>query len=247
MTKGSFTECPKCGARVSREKLRRHINKVHGEGATKARPAAAPTRVSTVRFPWKAMLVLGIVGVVVFAGGYWFLGRQTTGGGGPFPPGDRFANVETNFGTIRIHLSMANAPVTAGNFINLANAGRYNDNAFNRVCAGFVIQGGDVPGASKVPWESTGFPNVKYSVAMARQGDASEANKDSASSTFFINLGDNGHLDAYNPPSNYPYVVFGHVVEGTAVVDQIAAVPAGSPPACPPNSPISISRVTISS
>jgi cyclophilin family peptidyl-prolyl cis-trans isomerase len=64
--------------------------------------------------------------------------------------------------------------------------------------------------------------NTKYSIAMARSGDANNVSySGTATSQFFINLKDNPDLDDYS----YPYVVFGRVIEGFSVVDAIAALP----------------------
>lgn len=219
VSKGTFTECPKCGARVTKEKLRRHVTRVHGEGATK-KATPRGTNEPTVRFPWKAMAALAVVGVLVFATGYVLLGRGNTDGSGNGNGGavDTTAIMTTSKGSITIHLDLVNAPRTAGNFINLAEAGRYDNNRFHRVVKDFVIQGGDIGATSNVAWENTGQRNVRYSVAMARSGDGNDAgSKDTATSQFFINLKDNANLDNYA----YPYVVFGHVIDGTSVVNAI--------------------------
>ena len=237
-----MAECPKCGAKVKKDNLRRHISGVHGPGAQAPKAArSAPSRpASTVAFPWQIMVVMAVVAAVVI-GGYWYMAQQS----GPSPDGNgtgTVAVIETNYGTIKITLDTGRAPRTAGNFISLANAGKYNGNSFHRVAANFVIQGGAVAGAANVAWENTGLRNVAYSVAMARSGDANDAgSKDTATSQFFINLQDNPNLDAYT----YPYVVFGHVTEGRSVVDTIGAIPSNPAGDGQPTSPVSIIRVTI--
>jgi peptidyl-prolyl cis-trans isomerase A (cyclophilin A) len=110
-------------------------------------------------------------------------------------------------------------PITAGNFKNLTEHGIYDGTIFHRVAKGFVIQGGDAtskgiivpPIPDELPNKHT---NVRGSVAMAK---TSEPN--SATSQFFINLGDNSAaLD-----SNYS--VFGTAIAGMAdVVDAIGRV-----------------------
>ena len=244
-----MAECPKCGAKVRKEKLRRHISGVHGVGAKVPDPVGVePARpVSTVRFPWRAFAAMGVIAIVVIAG-YWYFTQPPSGGPQDRPSGTKTAVMEVrDYGTIRITLDLVRAPQTAGNFINLANAGSYNGKTFSRVCAGFVAQGGDVPGASQIAWEFSGLLNSKYSIAMARQGDPSGTYKDTASSTFFINLGPNTNLDLYTPPSYFPYVVFGRVVDASSktVVDTIALIPAGPSPNCTPSSPPVITTVTI--
>ena len=240
VTKGTFTECPKCGARVTKEKLRRHINTVHGEGGRKAQaPAAAPG--STVTFPWKAMGALAIVGALVFGTGYWALGRIPTDGGGQTPTSLPIAVLETSLGTMRFELDTRSAPRTAGNFINLVRAGFYNGLTFHRIVADFVIQGGDPNGdgtggsGTTVDWEGTGLRNLQHTIAMARS-----TSPDSATSQFFINLKDNTNLDT--APA---YVVFGRVVGGHSVVDAIAGVPTDSNDK--PLSPVTMIRVFMES
>jgi cyclophilin family peptidyl-prolyl cis-trans isomerase len=141
------------------------------------------------------------------------------------------ATMTTTLGTIKIELDTEKAPDTAKNFIDLTNSGFYNGIIFHRVIAGFVIQGGgftedgDQKNAGQIPWENTGLKNAKYSIAMARSGDANDVSySGTATSQFFINLKDNSDLDDYT----YPYVVFGRVVEGFSVVDSIAALPTDS-------------------
>ena len=69
---------------------------------------------------------------------------------------------------------------------------------------------------------ATGLKNVKGSVAMARTSAPH-----SASAQFFINHKDNGFLD-YPGQDGWGYAVFGRVVKGSEVVDQIAAVKTGT-------------------
>lgn len=52
------------------------------------------------------------------------------------------ANIETNKGTIRLKLFSDKAPLTVGNFVNLALRGYYDGLKFHRVIANFMIQGG---------------------------------------------------------------------------------------------------------
>ena len=243
MAKGTFTDCPRCGARVTKEKLRRHLNAVHGEGAPAKRPITAP-RPATVSFPWRMIAALGIVAVVVVAG-YWFLTQPPP----EVPPGPiegPVAVIETNFGTFRIALDTARAPATASNFINLVQSKFYDGGEFHRVAFGsiHVIQGGAGEPVSTVRWEATGLRNVRFSIAMARSGDPnSVAAKDTATSQFFINVHDNAALDSYA----YPYVVFGRIVGGGSVVESIGALyPAGQPSYDGrPTQQVTIVRVTI--
>lgn len=148
-------------------------------------------------------------------------------GGGDKP----IAIMTTTLGTIKIELDTDKAPVTAGNFIDLANSGFYDGLIFHRVVVDFVIQGGGFTSdgnhknAENIPWENTGLQNSRYTIAMARSGDPnSESDSGTATSQFFINTVDNPSLDGYT----YPFVVFGRVIEGFSVVDAIEALPTDS-------------------
>ena len=67
-----------------------------------------------------------------------------------------FATIETGKGKIRLQLFADQVPVTAGNFINLANHGYYNGLKFHRVIDNFMIQGGCPFGSG------TGGPGYKF-------------------------------------------------------------------------------------
>ena len=138
------------------------------------------------------------------------------------------AVMTTTLGVIKIQLDTVRAPITAGNFVNLANSGFYNGVTFHRAEPGFVIQGGgytsggQLKSASKIPWENTGLKNLQWTISMARSGNANDAGSSgTATSQFFINLADNrGSLDT----PTYPYVVFGKVIDGLNVVNAIAGL-----------------------
>jgi peptidylprolyl isomerase len=124
----------------------------------------------------------------------------------------------TSMGNITIEL-YADMPVTVANFKNLTNMGIYDGTIFHRVVGGFVVQGGDPTGTGMgdpsivaIPDEFTNHNhNFRGTVAMANKGP------DTGSSQFFINLVDNTQLD-----NDYP--VFGSVVSGMDVVDEIGHV-----------------------
>jgi len=139
--------------------------------------------------------------------------------------------LHTTLGDITIELDEANAPVTAKNFLDYVNSGFYSNTVFHRVMDGFMIQGGGfepgmkqkTTGAAIRNEAENGLKNVAYSVAMARTQDPH-----SASSQFFINVTDNDFLDHRAPTAQgWGYCVFGRVVEGKEVVDQIKKVPTG--------------------
>jgi len=140
--------------------------------------------------------------------------------------------LHTNFGTITLDLNAEKAPVTVESFLQYVTDGFYNNTVFHRVIDGFMIQGGGFePGMNQKPTKAeikneadNGLKNEKYTVAMART-----PNPHSASSQFFINIADNSFLNFTNPTQQgWGYCVFGKVVEGMDVVDQIRKVKTGN-------------------
>ncbi len=140
--------------------------------------------------------------------------------------------LHTSLGTITLELDEAKAPQTVANFLEYVNSGFYDNTVFHRVIDGFMIQGGGFqPGMKQKPTRANikneadnGLTNAAYTVAMARTPDPH-----SASSQFFINVSDNDFLDFRAPTAQgYGYCVFGKVVEGKEVVDQIKKVATGS-------------------
>ena len=140
-------------------------------------------------------------------------------------------NLHTNFGVITIELDEAKAPVSAKNFLSYVESGFYSNTIFHRVIDGFMVQGGGFePGmrqkesGKQIENEAAnGLKNKRYTVAMARTSEPH-----SASSQFFINVGDNGFLDHTAPtPQGWGYCVFGRVTAGQDVVDKIKGVKTG--------------------
>lgn len=123
--------------------------------------------------------------------------------------------IETKNGKIKIELYPDTAPNTVANFKALAGKGYYDGLKFHRVIAGFMAQGGDPDGTGmggpgyKVKAEFNSRKHIRGTVAMARS-----SHPDSAGSQFYICFGPQPHLDGQ-------YTVFGQVVEGIEVVDQI--------------------------
>lgn len=134
----------------------------------------------------------------------------------------------TTAGEIRIAVDATNAPKSAANFLAYVKAGHYNGTIFHRVISDFMVQGGGFtpkmdqkPTKAPIPLESrNGLRNVRGSLAMARTGDPN-----SATAQFFINVVDNGFLDADQSRDGQGYAVFAQVVAGMDVVDKIRAVP----------------------
>ena len=131
--------------------------------------------------------------------------------------------LETSKGNITIQLR-DDMPITTGNFKNLVQQGVYDNTIFHRVIDGFMIQGGDPTGTgygdSSIPTIRDEFTdnnkNERSTVAMANTGAPN-----SGSSQFFINVVNNSaRYSEFD--ENYP--VFGKVIKGMNVVDDIAKV-----------------------
>ncbi len=140
--------------------------------------------------------------------------------------------METNKGTVRIELWADKAPITVANFLRYADANFYNGLVFHRVIPGFMIQGGGFNPAmvqsstfEPIKNEATAeLKNARGTLAMARTQVV-----DSATSQFFINLVDNAFLDHTDESARgFGYAVFGEVIEGMDIVDQIATVATGN-------------------
>jgi peptidyl-prolyl cis-trans isomerase B (cyclophilin B) len=162
------------------------------------------------------------------------------------PAGDGTrATIETSLGNIVIELFNESAPVASENFINLAEAGFYDGVVFHRLAPGFVIQGGDPQGDGSggpgytIQDEPVVGDYVRGVVAMARPANTDGSLiPDSQGSQFFICLDD---LRSRLPKSG-GYAIFGRVIEGMEVVDQIAAMPNSGERAL---DPVAMTRVTI--
>jgi len=143
--------------------------------------------------------------------------------------------LDTTAGKIRIELYPDAAPQTVENFLTYVKAKQYDGTQFHRVIKGFMIQGGGFtedfsqkPTRPPVKNEAeqsskAGLLNAPGTVAMARTSDPH-----SATSQFFINVGENKFLDFKDRSvQGYGYTVFGKVVSGMDVVNKIAAAPTG--------------------
>jgi peptidyl-prolyl cis-trans isomerase B (cyclophilin B) len=166
------------------------------------------------------VLVFGIVG-----------SAAAQGGPKPEPTPPRVA-LETSKGRIVVELYPDKAPKTVANFLQYVKSGHYNGVIFHRVIDGFMIQTGgftsDMTQKSTqppIPNEAdNGLRNDRGTLAMARTADPN-----SASAQFFINTVNNDSLNHRGKtPQGWGYTVFGKVVEGMDVVDQIAKVRTGN-------------------
>lgn len=140
--------------------------------------------------------------------------------------------LQTSQGDILIELYAEKAPKTVESFLTYVQEGFYDGTVFHRVINNFMVQGGGFDVAMKqkpthAPVENeanNGLKNDKYTLAMARTADPH-----SATAQFFINVADNDFLNFTSPtPNGWGYAVFGKVVDGTDVVDQIKSVKTGN-------------------
>jgi cyclophilin family peptidyl-prolyl cis-trans isomerase len=132
----------------------------------------------------------------------------------------------TVFGDIEVELYDQDKPVTVQNFIRYIASGRYANEFSHRLVPGFVVQGGGytltnnlinaIPTFAPIMNEfgvGRQFSNVYGTLAMAKLG----GDTNSATSQWYFNLADNPSLDA--PNTNDFFVVFGHAVQGTNVLN----------------------------
>jgi len=140
--------------------------------------------------------------------------------------------LHTNHGVIRLELDDVKAPVTVANFLSYVAKGHFDGTVFHRVIKGFMVQGGGFDaGMQQKPTDATiqneannGLTNDHYTVAMARTNAPH-----SASAQFFINTTNNGFLNfKAETASGWGYAVFGKVVAGMEVVDEIEKVRTGN-------------------
>ena len=166
----------------------------------------------------KILVVLTAVLLVLSASA---CGKKTTD---PSGSGQKLYHAEItvkNYGTIKLELNAEAAPITVANFVDLAKKGFYDGLTFHRIIDGFMIQGGAPNASSKIKpktikgeFSANGVENpikhVEGVISMARAND-----KNSASSQFFIVIGNSSHLDG-------SYAAFGRVTEGMDIVKKIA-------------------------
>ena len=144
-------------------------------------------------------------------------------------PAHPYIKFETSEGDIIVELDGRRAPVTVANFLALVDDGYFDGLIFHRVIPDFMIQGGGyTPGLKlKEPEEGlifnesgNGLRNLRGTIAMARRSEPHTAR-----AQFYINVKDNRALDPQ--PDRWGYTVFGYVIEGMDVVDQISQVQTG--------------------
>jgi len=140
--------------------------------------------------------------------------------------------LDTTKGQITIELYPGKAPETVKNFLAYVDEGFYNGTIFHRVIPKFMIQGGGF--ASDMQQKTTrppikiesdnGLKNERGTIAMARTQDPN-----SATAQFFINSADNTFLNfTAKTVQGWGYAVFGKVVQGMEVLDEISKVKTGA-------------------
>jgi cyclophilin family peptidyl-prolyl cis-trans isomerase len=161
---------------------------------------------------------------------------------------------ETSLGTFEAELFLDTMPVTAGNFLDLAQSGFYDGLHFHRVIEGFMCQfgcpysrdpkspragtGGPPNGCIKDEFpEGAKFSNEPGTLSMANTGEP-----DSGGSQFFINTVHNDFLDWFTPgPSRHP--VFGKVIRGMEVITAIETTPTDGRDR--PVTPVQMKKITV--
>jgi peptidyl-prolyl cis-trans isomerase B (cyclophilin B) len=146
-----------------------------------------------------------------------------------YPEEDQMSliTISTSAGDIHLELDATNAPITVANFLKLAEDDYYAGTIFHRIIDGFMVQGGGLnedmspkpTGTDPIQNEaSNGLKNDRGTIAMARTMEPH-----SATGQFFINHKDNDFLNHTAETSQgWGYAVFGSVIDGMDVVDQIA-------------------------
>ncbi len=134
--------------------------------------------------------------------------------------------IETSKETIVAELWPELSPKTVENFLAYVDSGFFDGTIFHRVMPGFMIQGGGfMPDMRQKPTNPpvvnearADVGNDRGTLAMARTNDPN-----SATAQFFINHADNDALNHRDDSvQGFGYCVFGKVIEGMDVVDEIA-------------------------
>jgi peptidyl-prolyl cis-trans isomerase B (cyclophilin B) len=127
----------------------------------------------------------------------------------------------TDKGDITLQLDRSAAPKTVDAFVKLVKSGFYDGMPFHRVEPGFVIQAGEgalagkAPVAETIPDERSPIKHTRGVIAMARIYKSGQMVPNSASSQFYLCLGDAPHLDQLG------FTAFGRVTKGLEVIDKI--------------------------
>lgn len=118
-------------------------------------------------------------------------------------------------GVFVVQLYPDKAPITVNNFVFLARDGYYDGVTFHRVLDGFMAQGGD-PTGTGMGGPGYQFENEDSDLTFDKAGVVAMANagRDTNGSQFFITFGP-------TPQLNGGYTIFGQVIDGMDVVNEI--------------------------
>ena len=156
--------------------------------------------------------------------------------------GAQCVTLETESGAIHIEMIPEVAPESVRNFLNLAATGAFDTTTFSRVVKDFVIQGGNLAtserwsdqlakrSSRKIPDEPGLVKHVRGIVSMARPDEPN-----SASTHFFILVGNGSHLDG-------KFAAFGRVFKGIEIADAINRAPVEGEK---PVKPVRINRAVV--
>jgi peptidyl-prolyl cis-trans isomerase A (cyclophilin A) len=150
-----------------------------------------------------------------------------------------YVQVTTSQGNFTIELNAERAPLTVAQFLKYVDQGYYSGTIFHRAIPNFIIQGGGydpdykLKGTpAKIVNESgNGLTNQRGTVGLARPPEPHNGDVQ-----FYVNLSDNAALDPNQ--TRWGYAVFGKVVQGMEIVDQISVVPTGAKGPFKENAPL---------
>ncbi len=143
------------------------------------------------------------------------------------------ATFETSEGTIQAEIFMDSMPITAKNFIDLANSGFYNGLHFHRVIPGFMLQFGcphskdpnsgraGTGGPPHGTIQDEHNPDAKFSNEVGTLSMANTGRPNSGGSQFFINTQHNAFLDWFDSSTPSKHPVFGRITTGMDIVKAI--------------------------
>ncbi len=205
----------------------------------RSRPVQKTSTIKAVKRNKFAMaLVFFIIIMLLFSGFYVIFSSLNSNDGKNVVTSNPVAIFNTTMGEFKVELFLDKVPITVNNFIDLANEGYYDGVIFHRVINNFMIQGGDPlgtgfgghaaeyhegygspndPDSWVIPDEfNKDLSNVRGTISMANRGP------NTGGSQFFINVVNNTRLDYDKEPLTSKHAVFGKVIEGMDVVDNIS-------------------------
>ena len=201
----------------------------------KNQPNQQQVKVSKRKSRKKLWLIIGIIAILLISFGVYYISLP------------KKVLLHTSMGDITIQLR-DDKPITTGNFKNLVQQGKYDGTVFHRIIKDFMIQGGEINDNIPAIKDEIGANNrnLPYTIAMAK---TSQPN--SATSSFFINVVDNGNnaIDYDGTKFDSVYTVFGTVISGQSVVDAISKVAVEANPytgeISQPLEPVTLIKATI--